>query len=729
MPWVERQPTPKPSHKLFDIQEQPDGKFIAIFPGLLDDQKNIVGTTKKVFETREEAEESVQTSRESMREIWEQKSLEKHYSSFYRVDKTDDGVFVVTFAALQHADGYYVGTSTKKFSFWDEAKQFFLEKLESHEKLAQEPLLELTTEGGQRIIFEDFASFDPKVAPAQEPLSISPELQRHLLKPDKLAGDGFGSQTYQETIQDVGWEKPLFQFITKYLQSEGVDILKELKIKTLDNLTPRQAIELAMQTVLRLTKYSYADVQAGPDGRHPQETESDKKTVLELLQDGLKNKDNPEWKGNGVCRNFASMFKAAFEALKANQGKFNQLQNTYSMYEGDFDTYKPKRKTQKDFLNFASDEGIGHAWNTFVTVTKEGANVVVLDTTWGKVNPETGKAERVDYTLTRMEPVVAEFTKGLDADAPGFQEQINRVLQYYTFKADRPGGVDAVPPKEKTYSEEHYLALADGMVQNYPQVANLPREERLQIGREVQEKITEIDQARDLEFQQKKDAQEKRFFIFKAWEVIKNHNLVDIPPEMFSFLKEEFVNRGENLFVEDIEAIFAFNRRLKVQSMDNYTLPFGPIVRKYLEDKSLSDYHVKDFLFQDDILQKQVFEHIKNRPEFQKFIDTSPRFRVRLREIVPSYFIGFDPYTSKADSAELYAIMSRSRHLERFKFFLSQFDVPKKGNVELFYTKAREQLRALNPDIYDTNIMGKGDYDIIKEYDTWRAQLVAAIKK
>ena len=79
----------KRSSGLYDVIETDDGGFEAVLPGLFDKEKGlIVGTSHKRFESREEAEEAINSSRESSKTMFERSSLEKSFTDhFYRIDE------------------------------------------------------------------------------------------------------------------------------------------------------------------------------------------------------------------------------------------------------------------------------------------------------------------------------------------------------------------------------------------------------------------------------------------------------------------------------------------------------------------------------------------------------------------------------------------------------------------------------------------------------------------
>lgn len=246
---------------LYDVNEV-EGGFEVTMPGLFDKKREaIVGTSKQRFETRKEAEQAAERAREGAKEHFERSSLEKTFTKyFYRIDKTRDGKFRVVLPGLiDSKTGYYVGTTHKDFESWQQAKEYFLQQRESEEKLTQKPLLEIQTSGNEKIAFSDLNSFNPRVAPSEKTHKVPSSIEKYLFNKEKIAGTKASASTYQETIKEKGWEKKMYSFVSSYLEKDGAEITKQLKIENLDSLTPKQAIELATQIVIDLTKYKKSD--------------------------------------------------------------------------------------------------------------------------------------------------------------------------------------------------------------------------------------------------------------------------------------------------------------------------------------------------------------------------------------------------------------------------------------------------------------------------------------
>lgn len=644
---------------LYDINQIEDG-FEVNMPGLLDKKRGwIVGTSKKRFETMEEAEQAVEEAKEDVKEQFERASLEKTYSKyFFRIDETPEGKFRVMLPGLVDTKtGYYVGTTYKEFETWKEAKDYFLEKKEDEEKLTRKPILEVQTGENEKIAFEELAAFNPTVAPSKEAHEIPDSIKKYLMGEGRLDGTEPGAQTYQETIKEKDWEKKLFTFVSQYFEKEGKDVLKQLKIEHLDALTPKQAIELATQIVIDLTRYKWSDVKKyeGIYTGEPEKTEADESTALELLKEGQQKREDENWEGNGVCRNFASSIKAVFEALKENQTKFSQLRDTYCLYEKGTETFAPKRE-DKDKLQMNKS---GHAWNTFVTVSREGAaNAVIIDTTWAKRNLDTKEVEGLDYTLTRMEPVVNAIGKDLKETAPDKEEQLKHILSFYALKMEKPGDVGGhVSPEE-----------------------------------------------------------EKQFYVSRAVELMKKQGVPEGLPKLFlAAIGQEYLKIAEKVDGTEIETIYKI-------SQANPELDFRGILKGYLKGKQLSDYQARSLIFRDDNLQREVFEEIKSHKDFEKFLKDSAEFRKRMREVLPELFLDFSPTTKPEDTKELQLLMSRQSMLSRYSHMVNP-RMPSQKNIESFLIKIRQDLQALNPQKYEEKVASIDDYQLVKDYDNFYKEL------
>jgi hypothetical protein len=633
---------------LYDVNEV-EGGFEVIMPGLFDKKSDVIfGTSKQCFKTREEAEQAADRAREDVKEYFERASLEKTFTKhFYRIDKTQDGKFRVVLPALiDSKTGHYVWTTHKYFDSWQRAKEYFLQQRESEEKLTQKPLLEIQTSKNEKIAFSDLDSFNPRIAPSEKSHEIPASIEKYLLSKEKLALTEPGASTYQETVKEKDWERKLYSFVSSYLEKDGAETAKQLRVENLDSLTPKQAIELATQIVIDLTKYKWSDTK---ETIKPEKTKADQSSVFKLLREGQLRRNDSDWEGNGVCRNFSSSVKAVFEALKTNQTKFSQLRDTYCVYERGTETFAPKRGNK----NFFQTNKTGHVWNTFVTVSRErAANIVIVDTTWAKRNLETKKVEGLDYTLTRMEPVINAIGQELQEDTPDKEEQLKHILSFYMLKMEKPGDTGGfVSPEE-----------------------------------------------------------EKQFYVTRALGLMTRQGVPqELPKPFVEAIGQEYLKVAGDADRSEIETIYKI-------SQNNSELDFRNILKNYLKDKQLSDYHAHDLIFRDNNLQKMVFEEIKLNKNFDKFLKESSEFRIRMRELLPQLFMDFSPATKPEDAAELKEIVRRQGRLMKYEHMIDPIK-PSEEKIKSFFEKARQLLKTVNPQKYNDNFINFDDYQLVKQFD------------
>lgn len=649
---------PNNSSGLFDVLENEGGGFDVAMPGLVDYKNGqVVSVCSRHFETKEDAAQAVEEARRSLVEMSERESLSKSYTKyFYRIDEIQEGKFRVTIpGGVDSKNGYYIGVACRDFDSWSEARDYYLQQRESDENLTQKPLLEIKTGKNEKIAFSDFELFNPQVAPSKTTHEIPSSIEKYLLNKEQGIVDDQSASTYQETIKEKEWESGLYSFISTYLENDGSEILKQLGIKHLDSLTPKQAAELATQIVVDLTKYKLSDATEQKNSlSRPDKTKADQSTALQLLREGQLKAGDHDWEGNGVCRNFACLVKAVFEALKAKQTKFNRLQNTYCIYETGKEEFAPERKRNNEYKTDHS----GHAWNTFVTVSKEGAaNAVIVDVTWAKRDLETKKVEKLDYTLTRMEPVVSAVGLDIARSAQDKDEQLKHILSFYLLKIERLGSTGiAINPNER------------------------------------------------------------QFYATRVLELIRKHGVpTGLPESLVEFIEKEYLKIADDADNVEIETIFEI-----AQSYSG--LNFLSIFKNYLKSKQLEDYHAESFIFKNDDLQKLAFDELKLNKNFYSFLKESPKFRVRMREVLPQLFIDFSPATKPEDMSELVYLTRNSNCLRAFDRFLDPHH-PSEENIKKFFLKAKENLQNLNPDMFGKVAGGLDDYVIIKSYDLLFNQL------
>ncbi len=246
--------------------------------------------------------------------------------------------------------------------------------------------------GDSTINFFDFENFDPKID--TKDVEIPLFLQSYFGTKNEADGTlnignemKSGSSTYFETIQDPQWKEKLFVFIDEYLNTEGNFILDSLEIDSIKELTPKKIAQLSIAIVKSLSHYSYKNGLAYGE-------EADHKSCTELLQEGLDNKGDSKWIGNGVCRNFSCNVKAVFETLKSFQID-NSLKNSYCAY-----TVAKLYEIEKRGYSYEP----GHAWNTFFTLNEnKDVNIIEMDATWSDNEKILLGLSSIDYTEQRLE--------------------------------------------------------------------------------------------------------------------------------------------------------------------------------------------------------------------------------------------------------------------------------------------------------------------------------------
>lgn len=136
-----------------------------------------------------------------------------------------------------------------------------------------------------------------------------------------------------------------------------------------------------------------------------------------------------------------------------------------------------------------------------------------------------------------------------------------------------------------------------------------------------------------------------------------------------------------------------------------------------MKNQELSDYHVNSLIFKDDNLQRKTYNELKSHKNFGVFIKQSPSFRVRMREVLPQLFTPFSPVNQQADALELKYLITYSQHLSLYKYIFIGTTLSEE-KIREFFGKARQQLRAINPQRYDgTTIARLDDYHLVKLYD------------
>ncbi len=276
-----------------------------------------------------------------------------------------------------------------------------------------------------KLNFISFDDFNPEPKPNDNKVELNSSLKKII---DNTESDINYKNTYVNTTEDPNWKEKTYKFLENYLAYEGEAIRRRLGINDINDLSARQLVGLSIEIAMSLMRYSYKDGK-------PYGEKADRSTILEILEEGRKNINNKEWKGNGICRNYACVVKGIFESLKVNQKSKYKTQNLYCLYKiGDFRARKHKPTNEGKI--FGDDT---HAWNTFIYVDENSElDVMDLDATWAKYDFETGKPHNDDYTGLRMDEFIRgfhyNFTHGFERKE--HKEILTTLIDYYKNKME-----------------------------------------------------------------------------------------------------------------------------------------------------------------------------------------------------------------------------------------------------------------------------------------------------
>jgi len=292
----------------------------------------------------------------------------------------------------------------------EEALRHTLEKMRTLETVRTRSLVHIEMTDTSFASFTTLEHYNPKVAPSRETYPVPDYLEATLTDSEN------DNHTYRNTVEKEGWQTELGTVLADYLQNDtgGQQLAESLKIRSLSHLTPEQAVKLSAAFVQKVSRYTQEDV--GQKGL----SRADQSTAAELLKEGIANRKDPNWKGNGVCRNVASNVKAVFEALKANQTELSMLNNTYAVY-GTGAAGAGYADSRADVLKTSFAKRSGHAWNTFVTVDKEGSAVsTIIDATWA-LDKDAGSAiKHLDRTEVRAARQLMQLFEKSEVKAKAF---------------------------------------------------------------------------------------------------------------------------------------------------------------------------------------------------------------------------------------------------------------------------------------------------------------------
>ncbi|MEK7599464.1 MAG: hypothetical protein AAB462_00300 [Patescibacteria group bacterium] len=456
-----------------------------------------------------------------------------------------------------------------------------LEMMRSLETVRTRSLAHIEMTDSTFASFTTLEHYNPKVAPSRDTYPAPSHLET------MLADSGSGDLTYRNTVAQEGWQTELRSVLADYLKNDlgGQQLIASLKIRSLSHLTPEQAVKLSAAFVQNVSRYSNADLDS------KELTRADQSTASELLKEGIANKQDPNWKGNGVCRNVASNVKAVFEALKQTQTELSMLNNTYCVY-GAGSEGAGYTDSRSDSNTTKMGESSGHAWNTFVTVDSVGSAVTtIIDATWALDKDTSAAIKHLDRTEVRAAAQLMQLFEKSEVKTEAFDGLTNYVQKLIgTSHTNRQL---SEPAREgiREYVTTEYLKAA-AKLPEIPEGFRLP--------------ATIVGSAYRLRGKLEYEEVATLFALDKA---------------------------GGGLEQERIKAIIAdYDSKRKVPIPDWKS--------------------AENLVFADDDLQQLAYEAVGSKRVTQ-LAEQSGKFRVRLRGLLPETLPSFDASERQADAQEL----------------------------------------------------------------------------
>ncbi|MDB5179074.1 MAG: hypothetical protein JWN01_1017 [Patescibacteria group bacterium] len=570
----------------YGIEAVEDGYFVTK-PALYSDM-GAVGATTVEAAPKGEAEAMIARARAELDPQTEMASLRQSFSGFHSIAREPDGSYIVTVPAFHSLDqpGLSVGTAKKSFSDWTEAKNYYLESRNQREYPPEAVFGFAAGETTRRFVALEQFGRTPHLADA--PREIPEETKRVLDFDARNNPTGPSAATYQKTMEMPGWESQVFNFVENYAKTpEGVAMAERLGINNLRLLTPGQAANLSLEVITRLKKYNLDDM-ASEDG----ETAADQAGVLALLNRGLRERDSDDFKGNGICRNFASGVKVVFDALKTNQTTFNYLQDTYAFYESgtrsDFDpAYEAADRTRS--VSMKQEVVTGHAWNSFVTLDEKGAAQTIADATWSTIDYDTGRPVQLDYTMQRMEREVYRNSQS-EETRPNADETASFYLYLIDSLPQQEGLVLDDETVARVRQSSSYQGQIDSLKERYP---GLSSEQYDEFALEVHKKIAD----------QQAVASKTQFYATRVMGVVRGHE-AEVSDEQGKALVRLVAEVKQDVSYSEVQTVYALPTE---RANDRIA-----VVRKYVqgwEAASKSGYvPVGGLRFADQQIQQIVLE-------------------------------------------------------------------------------------------------------------------------
>lgn len=326
-----------------------------------------------------------------------------------------------------------------------------LQSARQKERLTEKPLVALNITPSQSVSLTKYDDFRPVCAPGAMMYEVPAHLQPYIR--------GFsGVESHKRTVMKEAWKRELYGVVDQFITTdpEGKELAERLGVRSLQHLTPEQAVKLSVELIGAVSSFSELEFTKSVTGA----VSADSKDVAGLIREGIKHRHDPEWGGNGVCRHFGTNVQLVFESLKASQGAYSMLTNVYIGVPVGFggDGYEDARKTNDAQTNPRSQDG--HAWNTLVAVDASGsATIAIVDVTWAIGERKSDKLGSLDYTLERGAKIIGDL---LDVSLTS-DRNYAAASDYYS-ELTRLGGLAPNKNREERirgYALQEYVKLAD----------------------------------------------------------------------------------------------------------------------------------------------------------------------------------------------------------------------------------------------------------------------------
>lgn len=466
------------------------------------------------------------------------------------------------------------------------------------ETVKAKPLMRMEIQAGMDVDFTTLEHYAPKVAPTAEAYPVPEHLN------DLLEGNTLGRSTYDKTTEIEGWGKQIFSQVERFTQTErGKELASDLKIQSLQTLTPEQAVKITLSMVHDLSKYLY-DEKGQPDLEAARV--ADQKTVMELLEDGFAHKDDPNWQGNGVCRNIASNVRAVFESLKMNQTNVNMLHNTYVGYTGSNEDFRvQKRHSVGDAEKTSFGGEPGHAWNTITTVDAKGdASVTIVDVTWSLSKSPEEAISSMDYTLTRSARKARELFE-TSADKTKSFHDLNNYYKAYLSEGFRKHRQTAQFESMIQFTMKEYLSAARTVMSEAP----------------------------------------------PEW-------VANAMPNSPGYIQGAADRLGDNLSKGEFETLFKLS---EVGALTNFDAIFNSYVRGGKNDTIDAGTRAQSLAFPaQPELSRAIFEAL-DEARIKQYAERWPEFKILARQYSPDSLPPFDPDNNFDDQKELAELARQNR--------------------------------------------------------------------